>query len=82
MTVLAILILKALSCSEHMNRSASVLKPMLSQLKALTLRASPCGTVLWSEIIVKSYLALQTPTVREGIFGRLRLPHLKSLIQH
>jgi len=76
MTVLAILILKDLSCSEHVNRSTSVLKLMLSQLKALTLRASPCGPVLWSEIIVKSYLALLKLAVRKGIFGRVRLLHL------
>lgn len=82
MTVLAILSLKALSCSEHMNRLTSVLKPMLSHLKALTLKALFSGPVIWSEITVKSYLALQALTVRESIFGRVHILHLKSLIQH
>lgn len=80
--VLALPIFKALSCSGHMNRLTSAVKLILFQLKALTLRASFGGSVLWSEISVKSYLALQALPVREGIFGRVCLLSLKSLTQH
>lgn len=81
MTVLAVFILKALSCSEHMNRSTSALEPVLFHLKALTLGASSCP-VLWSETTVTSYLDLQEPNASEVIFGRVCLLHLRSLTQH